>query len=268
MKHFAKRWDFALGLLLSASLLWPLVVAPYFSHDDNVQTIRIYEMHECIVDWQIPCRWVPDMGGGYGYPEFNYYAPLPYYVGEVFFALSNNILTAAKLTFATGFLLAFLSTYLAASALWGRLGGSLSAIFYMFAPYHARNLYGRGAMDELWAMAAIPLSFWAFVRLGDKPSLWNSLLLGAALAVVVLCHNLSAMLVVALLCVFAVVRMGSTRDATFAKHLVAAAFWALGFSAFYVLPALFESSYVHLETLTSNGSNYAEHFEDLHALLR
>ncbi len=41
---FAKRWDLVLGLLLSVSVLWPLVAAPYFVHDDDVQTIRIYEV--------------------------------------------------------------------------------------------------------------------------------------------------------------------------------------------------------------------------------
>ncbi len=268
LKLFARRWDLALGLVLSLCLLWPLVVAPYFVHDDDIQTIRIYEMNQCMVDGQIPCRWVPDLGGGYGYPEFNYYAPLPYYVGEGFYALSHNILTAAKLTFAAGFMLAFFSAYLAASALWGRLGGSLSAIFFMFAPYHAENLYGRGAMDELWAMAAIPLAFWALLRLGSRPTRWNSLLLGAAVAVVVLCHNLSAVLVVALLGVFAVVRLALTRQATYLKHLVAAGLWAFAFSAFYVVPVLLESQYVHLETLTTHESSYDEHFADLHALMR
>jgi hypothetical protein len=267
LSRVARRWDFALGLLLSLSLLWPLVVAPYFVHDDDVQTIRIYEMHQCVIDGQVPCRWVPDLGGGYGYPEFNYYAPLPYYVGEIFYAVSHDMMVAAKWTFGVGFLLAFFSTYLAAGALWGRLGGSLSAIFFMFAPYHAENLYGRGAMDELWAMAAIPLAFWAFVRLGKRPGGRNSLLLGLALAAVVLCHNLSAMLLAALLSILTLVRLSSSRQFSSVPYLAGAALWGAAISAFYVLPVLLEGTFVHLETLIINESNYAEHFADLHRLL-
>jgi hypothetical protein len=261
------HWHVGLGLLLTFGLLWPLVVAPYFSHDDNLQTMRIYEMNQCVVDWQIPCRWVPDLGGGYGYPEFNYYAPLPYYVGELYYAVTQNIIIAAKLTFASAFVLAFISMYLFASELWGKLGGSLSAIFYVFAPYHARNLFGRGAMGELWAVAWIPLVFWAFLRLSKKPDRWNALLLGVAAALLILSHNLTAMLVLGVLTLIAALQLRANKSVAYAKYLVFAGMWAFGLSAFYLLPVLFESSFVHLETLTLNESNYAEHFQGLPAVL-
>ena len=77
--------EFFIGFVLTLSLLWPLLMAPFFSHHDDVQVIRLYEMDKCIKDGQIPCRWVPDLGGLYGYPIFNYYAPLPYYFGELFY---------------------------------------------------------------------------------------------------------------------------------------------------------------------------------------
>jgi hypothetical protein len=262
-----KHWHFLVGLLLTLSLLWPLVAAPYFSHQDNVQTMRIYEMHQCIADLQIPCRWVPDLGGGYGNPLFNYYAPLPYYVGELFYLATHNIITAAKLTFATGFVAAYVIMYLFASMLWGELGGSLSAIFYVFAPYHARNMYIRGAMGELWAMAAFPLVFWAFLRLRDRATAWNALLLGGALAALIVSHNLSAVLLIGVLALVAVVHLWSTRQVTYVKYLLLAAVWGVGFSAFYLLPMALETSYVHLETMTANELNYAEQFQGLRTLL-
>ncbi len=78
MKDFLiKHKEFLLGLLLTLSLLWPLMAGPYFTHHDDVQVIRLYEMDKCFKDHQIPCRWVPDLGGLYGYPIFNYYAPMP-----------------------------------------------------------------------------------------------------------------------------------------------------------------------------------------------
>ena len=81
METLKKSWPFILGLVLSLSLLWPLLVAPSFKHHDDVSIIRLYEMDRCFKDGQIPCRWVPDLGNLYGYPLFNYYAPLPYYFG-------------------------------------------------------------------------------------------------------------------------------------------------------------------------------------------
>jgi hypothetical protein len=265
--HVLKRWHIVVGLLLTLSLLWPLIVAPYFSHHDNVQTMRIYEMHECVIDAQIPCRWVPDLGGGYGNPLFNYYGPLPYYVGELFYLATHDIISAAKLTFATGFVLPFFFSYLLGSTLWGKLGGSLSAIFFIFAPYHAYNMYSRGAMGELWGMAAFPLVFWAFVRVRNKPGAWNSLLLGVGAALLIVSHNLSALLLLAVLAVFAAVQLWSSKQFSYAKHLLLAAVWAVALSAFYLFPMLLENRFVHLENLTLNEYNYAEHFEGLRAVL-
>src|SRR5215471_3540246 len=184
--------------------------------------MRIYEMHQCLVDLQIPCRWVPDLGGGYGNPLFNYYAPLPYYIGELFYLATRNIITAAKLTFATGFLAAYVFMYVFASRLWGRLGGSLSAIFYVFAPYHARNMYIRGAMGELWAMAAFPLVIWAFLRLRNQSTPWNTLLLGVALATLIVTHNLSAMLLLGVVAFLSVVQLWDRWQFSYAKNLVLA----------------------------------------------
>ncbi len=262
-----KHWHVILGLLLTLCLLWPLLAAPYFSHQDNVQTMRIYEMHQCIVDLQIPCRWVPDLGGGYGNPLFNYYAPLPYYVGELFYVATHDIIVAAKLTFALGFVLPFLFTYLFASMLWGKLGGSLSAIFYVFAPYHARNMYIRGAMGELWAMAAFPFVFWALLRLRNSSTPWNSLLLGVALAALIVSHNLSAMLLLGVITFLSVVHLSTNWQFSYAKYLVLAGFWGVALSAFYLLPMLLETGFVHFDTMTSNELSYAEQFQGLRTLL-
>ena len=52
------------GLLASRDLLMP----GYFPMHDDLQMMRQLEMDKCFRDGQIPCRWVPDMGYGYGFP--------------------------------------------------------------------------------------------------------------------------------------------------------------------------------------------------------
>ena len=56
----------------------------YFNMHDDLQMMRQLQMEKCFIDGQIPCRWVPDMGYGFGFPLFNFYPPLPYMVGELF----------------------------------------------------------------------------------------------------------------------------------------------------------------------------------------
>src|SRR3990167_2650262 len=185
---------FFIGLLLTMSLLWPLFSAPYFTHHDDVQIIRIYEMDKCFKDHQIPCRWVPDLGGLYGYPIFNYYAPLPYYFGELVYLFSGSLLFAVKTMFAVSFLGAFIFMYLLVSKLFGKMGGLISALFYSFAPYHALDFYVRGAMGEMWALMLFPAVFWAILKLEEKPNLTHLLLLGVFSGFFLISHNLSVMI--------------------------------------------------------------------------
>ncbi|MDP3888514.1 MAG: hypothetical protein Q8Q24_00575, partial [bacterium] len=80
-KH--KNLIFILGIFLFSVFSWWYMVRPgFFSMHDDMQFMRLFELDKCFADWQIPCRWVPDLGYGYGYPLFNYYPPLPYYTGE------------------------------------------------------------------------------------------------------------------------------------------------------------------------------------------
>ena len=147
-----ERW-FLFGLLLSFILLWPLFVAPLFNIQDDEQLIRIQQMSVCLTDFQIPCRWVPDLGAGMGYPMFNFYGPLAYYVGAALYLLTGDLLFSAKAIYGISFVGAYIFMYLAARKVWGNVGGFLSGVLYSFVPYHALNFYVRGAMGEMWGVS-------------------------------------------------------------------------------------------------------------------
>ena len=79
----SKYWPLLLIFGLSFLVTWPFLKSGYFSHQDDLQVIRIFEMRRCFTDLQIPCRWVPDMGWGNGFPLFNFYGVSPYYLGSI-----------------------------------------------------------------------------------------------------------------------------------------------------------------------------------------
>ena len=76
---------------------WKLVRPGFFSMQDDLQAFRVYEMDKCFDDGQIPCRWVPDAGYKYGYPQFNYYPPSIYYVGAVMHRAGIQYIDAVKI---------------------------------------------------------------------------------------------------------------------------------------------------------------------------
>ena len=258
--------EFVIGLILTLSLLWPLFVAPYFTHHDDVQVIRLYEMDKCIKDGQIPCRWVPDLGGLYGYPIFNYYAPLPYYFGEIFYLPTGSLLLAVKIMFAVSFVGSYFFMYLLGQKYWGKLGGSLSGIFYSFAPYHALDFYVRGAMGELWGLMLFPAILWAVTRLYERLNIGNLLLLGLFVALLITSHNLSTMIFLPVVFLWVSLLFFKKKKYKFLWLSFLALILGLMLSAFYLVPMIAEKNLVHVDTTTYGYFGYTEHFKGLKEL--
>lgn len=262
----AKVLPFLLGLILSISLLWPLFQAPFFTHHDDVSIIRLFEMDKCIKDGQIPCRWVPDLGGLYGYPLFNYYAPLPYYFGELIYLLTNNLIISVKVMFAFSFLGSYIFMYLLGTKFWGKLGGSLCAIFYSFAPYHALDFYVRGAMGEMWALMFFPAVLWSLTRLKEQPNIRRMLLGGILIALLILSHNLSAMIFMPIIIIWIIILFLKNNENKFLWFSILSLVFAIMLSSFYLLPLIIEKDLVHVDTQTSGYFGYTEHYKGFREL--
>ncbi len=266
-KFILNHKEFFIGLVLALFLLWPLFAAPYFTHHDDVQIIRTFEMNKCFEDYQIPCRWVPDLGGLYGYPIFNYYAPLPYYVSEIIYLITHSLLFSAKFIFAVPFIGSYIFMYLLASRFWGKLGGSLSAVFYSFAPYHALDFYVRGAMGEMWGLMFFPAIFWAFVKLKEKSNIKNLLLAGIFLAGLITSHNLSAMIFLPFSLIWIFILFIKDKSSRFLLFAVCSVILGVLLSSFYLFPVIFEKNLVHVDSTIGGYFGYTEHFKGFKKVL-
>ncbi len=264
---------FIIGLLITASLLWPLFVAPFFTHHDDVQVIRTHQMVKCFYDLQFPCRWVPDLGGLYGYPLFNYYAPLPYYISGMVFLITGSYIFAAKFLFGAAFLLSYIFMFLLGRKLWGNWGGLISGVLYSLSPYHALDMYVRGAMGELWGIAFFPAVLWALLRIYEKRSLINLGILGICFSLLVLSHNLSAMIFfgVLLVIILFILLFGNLQDkkskVQFLLYSLVGVVIGFMLSGFYWIPALVEKDLVHVDTTTYGYFSYTEHFKGLRKVI-
>src|SRR6185295_6315694 len=77
---------FPLVALVSLSLLaaWPIVRAGYPSIGDGLNHLyRLVEFDHLLRHGVWFPRWATDLGYGYGYPLFNFYPPLVYYLGAL-----------------------------------------------------------------------------------------------------------------------------------------------------------------------------------------
>ena len=252
--------------LISYFSLRPLFSPGYFPMHDNVQVERVVAMGRALKEGQFPVRWVSDLGYGYGYPIYNFYGPLPYYAGGILYALGVPALVATKIMFGIGILLPAILLSMVLFPLMGWGATFLSSVLYIYAPYHAVQIYVRGAVGEYWELIFWPLILYALIWSGNTPRKKNVMLIGAVgLFGSIVSHTLlgyaTALFVaigLGLYWAFRYMRGEGDRNALFvqAKWYVL----GLGTSAFFWLPALFEMRFTDVAAQVSATANYLDHF--------
>jgi hypothetical protein len=260
MKILKKLLPIALVLIFSAFTILPFFRPGFFPIHDDTQVARVYEMAKGLNDGMFPVRWSTDLGYGFGYPIFNFYDPLPYYVGGIIEVIGLNALLATKIMMAVGVMLAGISMYFLTKEFWGKSGGILSALFYTYAPYHALDVYVRGDVAEFWAYAFVPLVFLGIWKI-YKEEKWRYVILSAVtFALIVVSHNLTAMMVLPFLVLFAAYLILKAKKRKVILYFLAAFIIGMLLSAFYWLPAILEMQYTNVSSLIGGGSNFRDHF--------
>lgn len=239
----------------------PLLVSGFFTIHDDTQIARVYEMTKALKDGMFPVRWSQDLGYGFGYPIFNFYDPLPYYSGGLFSLLGADPLLSAKLMVVLGIVISSLSMYILASEFWGALGGILSSALYSYSVYHAVDVFVRGDFAEAFAFAFIPLVFYGIWKIHKSPKNKFILLTAVSYALIIISHNLTALMVTPFVILFIFYLLFNTNQTkrqaiNFATALIV----GLIISAFYWIPALFEMKYTNVLAQVGGNADFRDHF--------
>lgn len=257
-----KYWGLLAVLLFSWWAIAPIFHSGFFPIHDDTQVVRVQQMAQALREGQFPVRWVNDLGYGFGYPIFNFYAPLAYYVGALFHLIGFNVLSATKLMMVLGILLSGVFMYLLAREFWGEIGGILSGLFYVYAPYHAVDIYVRGAVAEFWAMAFLPVVFYGFYQLTQKRKWQWVVVSGIGYAAVILSHNLTAMMLTSILvaCFLFLMVLNWKKNKAYTLLLFYSFTLGLILSVFYWLPSLSEMGYTRVFGQIGGGADFRDHF--------
>lgn len=256
MRFLKENYGLLVILILSFWAIRPFFISGFFPMHDDTQIARVFEMGKMLGNGVFPVRWVPDLGYGYGYPIFNFYAPLAYYIGGVLMLLSFDALLATKIMMALGVVLAGVFMYLLAREFWGELGGIVSGLFYVYAPFHTVDIYVRGDVAEFWAYAFIPLAFLGIYK--------RNIMIGSiGFAAIILSHNLTALMItpflaIAILLNCYIVPKGKKLLILYHSSLIL--FLGLALSAFYWIPALLEMRNTNVLSQIEGGADFRDHF--------
>jgi len=266
-----KIWQFLVEFVKSYFVLIALVLlfvlnsysffhSSFFHVHDFTHAARIAEMARALDEGQFPVRWSANFGYGFGMPLFNFYAPLPYFIGALFFKMGFDLVTSIKLLCIFINLVTIFGSYLLGKKMIGRFGGLLLASAYTLAPYRAVNLFVRGAFSEVFAMAFLPLVLFAIVAFAKEKKKKYLLLLLISILAIILSHNLTAMIFLPLAALFAFVFLFYQKKLKLIYLIAMQFLLALGLSAFYMLPAFMEKDSTIINKIFSGYFHYSHHF--------
>src|SRR3989338_4247814 len=138
----------------------------FFYTQDYIFIARLQQMSKALSDGYFPVRWAGDLR--FGEPLFNFYAPLPYYLGAVIRLFGFEFIWVAKILFILSSFLSAVTMYIFIRYLFSSKAALFASALYVYAPYRAVDLYVRGAISEAWAFVFFPLIFYASILIAEK----------------------------------------------------------------------------------------------------
>ncbi len=266
--------------LLATFAAWPFLTRASLPVQTDAE-MHAYRTFEIIAAWQagVPyLRWAPDFFYAFGYPVFNYYSPLTYYLGAAYgwacCGVDYGAAAGVKFVLVASIYLGAMGMYLFVRDRWGGLAGAVSVAAFVLSPYLVYiDPHARGDAPETFAIALAPLMLWAFARLRRTASPGDVVLAAVVLAALILSHNLMALIFFGLLLAWLVwdVVFGqmflkawildeslSTRAARgkVVAGLTAAVLLGLGLAAFMWLPAVLERDAIQFRNVAGGPGTY------------
>lgn len=251
----ARWWPYLAIAAFAFLLTLPAVLAPVKLHDSFwIDWVWTDQFAAQLRQGMLYPRWLPASHDGLGAPVFYYYPPLSFYPAGLLAALGLTPYAAIVATFGLAFAGAGAAMYRWAEGWTGHpLAG---ALFYMAAPYHLADFYGRGALAETCAIALIPLLALGLKRVANGQGF---ALLALAYAAIIATHLPLALLAsLFLVAPYALILAKGRPRALLA--FVAPLALGIGLAAVYLVPALMLEPYRDAAVLWSDPLLRPEHW--------
>lgn len=265
IKIFKNYLVFSFLAVIFLASSWSLLQPGFFRAHDYVHASRIAEMSLALTEGHFPVRWSQNFGYGFGMPLFEFYAPLPFYVGSAFHLLGADLVFATKLLFLIANLGSLLGAYFLGRELFGYRGGVLLTAAFTLAPYRAVNLFIRGALSEAWGMMALPWILLGTIQTIQHRSKKGFLILTLGLVTLMLSHNLTTMMFLPMSVIYALgyTLIFTQKPAEILKTWLRLALsygLAIGLAGFYLIPAFTEKKFTQIDTILGGYFHYSNHF--------
>lgn len=286
LRHIAFCAVLLLLPLLAAFPLWgPGMVNTRGGGDSPFLLQRTLDMADNLRHGIFPVRWMAHAAYDLGYPFFNHYAALPFYLSGGLVVLGFSPILAVQATQTLGFVLAALTVALWAWRVYRKPQATLLAVAaYTFAPFHLVNVYVRGdSLSEFYAFIWYPLILWTLDRAAERYTPWRVMLVALSYAALLLTHNVSALIFAPFALLYAVLRQvgvsgwhskrepktGVLRFMSLLFRSIAPFLLAFLLTTWFWIPAIAETGYGQMgPEFTAGYFHYSNHFRGLNLVQR
>ncbi|MBI2613539.1 MAG: hypothetical protein HYW62_02110 [Candidatus Levybacteria bacterium] len=234
------------------------------THDGEYHVVRFFLFDEALRDGNLYPRWSAHLNSGFGVPLFNFVYPLPNYLASFLHLFSFSFIDSFKIIMFAATIIGAIFFYLWTKEFWGRLGGIVSSVFYTFSPYHFADIYIRGSIGEVLALAFFPAFLWSYTKFALSKQRLFFILSSLFLALIIFSHNILALMFFFFSLSYITLLIYKEKNK---KYLMLNTFYlillGLGLSAIFWLPAIFETKFAAGLQIFDIGA----HFPDLYQLL-
>ena len=243
------------GLISAASLLHTGLPP---THDGEYHVVRFYEFYKTLSNGDLYPRWAPDLNFGYGVPLFNYVYPLPNYISAITHLVGFSFIDSFKLNLLLATLIGAIFMYLWVKDCFGEISGLVASVFYLFSPYRFVDVYVRGSVGEVWAMALFPALMWATEKARVKGDNVYLVVSGVIFSLIIISHNILALLFSLFYVIYSIVDFKKKRSLM--KSIIIVVL-GTGIAAIFWLPALLEKNLVVGLTTYNVKENFVELYQ-------
>lgn len=249
-KIIGKWWAIAIILLIfSIPAALKLIGLGFYEPHDLHHFADIYQMFRAFSSGQIPPRWGPDYLYNFGYPLFNFYYVLPFYLGAGFYEITGSLQWAFKLVFVLSIVLSLTGMYLLIKEFAGKFAAIVGSILFLYTPYRAVQIYVRGAMGEALSLALTPLIAYLLIKIVKASDKFRIIGLGGlAGGIFILSHNYMSFLSFPWIIALALIFIDTKKVWSTLRSLIISGLLMMGVSSYWWYPAIIEQNLITPQT--------------------
>src|SRR3989338_2742945 len=154
----------AVVLLILPGILGLMNPGFFLTDDGNWMVIRFSAFYEALKNGQFPVRFLFRLNNGYGYPVADFLYPLFMYIGIPIHILGFNFVNTIKIILGLSLIFSSFFCFLWLKKKFDNFSSLVGSTLYLYFPYHLWDVYKRGSVGEVLALAIVPFIFWQIER--------------------------------------------------------------------------------------------------------